>query len=273
VRNWILDQHNADVHFWKVYATQSTSLLAKLIAFVNWGLAKSHFPKIYSRMGRIISVCAEDKYLTLQITPSAKVDVIENGVDCSFFFPVRNRPSRPNPFRLLFTGTSVPRNMSALHQFVRKIYPLVRKQLPACELLVAGNFTEKAQLEFRDVPGVRFTGKVNDIRPSFNKSDVYISPFKETHGSKLKISEAMSMAMPIVSTPEGTRGFALEHNSSVLHAGNDNEFAEQIVRLSKDSPLREKIGRNAREVALATISWDVLGDRLIKLVQEHQESL
>jgi len=224
--NWILDQHNADIEFWRVYASQTTNYFIKGAALINWRLADKYFRKIYPRIGRIVSVCEEDKQLTLKLCPQAQVDVIENGVGCSYYAP--DRKTRTDPPRILFTGTSAPRNMIALHQFVSNVFPLIQKELPKAELLVGGNFHAKAQAKFKDNSNIRFTGRVDDMRPLFNQSDVYIAPFEETHGSKLKIAEAMAMGMCIVSTPEGVRGFPLVDGKSVF-IGHNSHFSRQSI--------------------------------------------
>lgn len=263
--NWILDQQNADVDFWRVYATQAPNWWLKLAALANWRLAAAHFPHIYASVGCVVSVCEADRQLTLAQSPQTQVAVIENGVDCAYYTP--DRAPRSGPPRLLFTGTSAPRNVTALRQFARNVWPLVQRELSNVELLVAGNFKPKAQAEFNHYSNIHFTGRVEDIRPYFNNSDVFIAPFEETHGSKLKIAEAMAMGMPIVSTPEGIRGFSLVDGESVLIAHNNEQFAIQIVGLLQDTALRDRLGAAARQVALATIDWQVLGTRLRKLVE------
>jgi glycosyltransferase involved in cell wall biosynthesis len=259
--NWILNQCDADVEFWRVYATQTTHPLARLAARVNYRLARNHYPSIYVSVGRIISVCEEDRQHTLTLAPQAQVDVIENGVDCSYYVP--RREARSGPPRLLFTGTSAARNMTALHRFVRNIFPLIRSQVPDVELLVGGNFSPAAQAEFAGVPNMRFTGRVDDMRPVFDQSDVFVAPFEETHGSKLKIAEAMAMAMPIVSTTQGIRGFALRDGESVLIADSAESFASCVVTLLQNSDLQQRLGDMARQIALQTIDWSVLGRRLV----------
>lgn len=271
VPNWILDQQNADVHFWRVYAGQVNSWSLKLAALVNWRLAAKHFPRIYASVGHIISVCEEDRQLTLELSPQTQVDVIENGVDCTYYFP--DRTAGTTSFRLLFTGTSAPRNVTALSQFVNNVWPLVRQEFPQIELLVAGNFKPDAQVAFKKYENVRFTGKVDDMRPYFNQSDVFVASFEETHGSKLKIAEAMAMGIPIVSTPEGIRGFSLVEGESVLVARDKEQFASQIASLLNDPNKRERIGNMARHVALATIDWQVLGQRLIQKIQAVHKKL
>ena len=270
--NWILNQCDADVDFWRVYMSHARNLIVKAASFINWRLAKPHFKKIYQQVGRIISVCEEDKRLTQKLAPSAKIDIIENGIDCSLFTPDKDRdPMRPP--RILFTGTSVRRNITALRWFTRKVFPLIRKSLPDVEFLVAGNFHPKAQKLFNNIPGIVFTGRVEDIRPCFNQSDIYVAPFLNAHGSKLKVAEAMAMAMPLVSTTAGIRGFPLKNGESVLIAETPDAFAQKCIELLKNASLRFTLGNSARYHALNTIDWRILGERLRGIVNEHKANM
>ena len=268
--NWILNQCDADVEFWRIYASQTTSFLYKIGALINWWLANKQFRNIYKRVGRIVSVCEEDKKLTQNLCSQTQVDVIENGVDCSYYTP--DRKTRTGPPRILFTGTSAARNLIALGKFIRNVFPSIQKEIPQSELIVGGNFNAKAQAKFKNFRNVRFSGRVDDMRPWFNQSDVFIAPFEETHGSKLKIAEAMAMAMSIVSTPEGIRGFPLVDGESVFIAYNNKQFAEHVTRLLRNPVQREKAGALAREIALTSINWEVLGVRLVNIVKTTEKA-
>ena len=267
MNNWIVDQHNADIQFWKVYASQTSNLLVKLLALINYRLADKFFRRIYKYIGRIISVCEEDKQLTLSVAPNAKIDVIPNGIDCAYYLPEKiDLAGQP---RLLFTGTSAMRNVTALREFVRDIFPLIKKRLPDVELVVGGNFNKKTQARFSSYNGIRFTGPVEDLRATFNQCHVYISPFDQTHGSKLKIAEAMAMAMPIVSTPQGVRGFKLVDGESVFIAHSNEQFANHVLSLLADPELREKTGAEARKIATSYLDWRILGERLSEIINSQ----
>jgi glycosyltransferase involved in cell wall biosynthesis len=268
--NWILDQHNADVQFWQAYTSYSSGL-TRLAAWVNWKLAARHFPRLYSRMSRIVAVSDEDRQLTQELAPQVPVVVVENGVDCVEFAP--HKTPEAHPPRILFTGTSAIRNVTALRDFVANVWPHVRQARPEAEFVVAGRFNPVAQAEFADVPGMRFTGFVEDIRPWFDCSDVFVAPFRQAHGSKLKIAEAMAMGMAIVSTPEGVRGFALQDGQSVSVAHTNEQFAAQVIELLNQPERRERMGEAARQVALATIDWAVLGERLRAIVDDVEREL
>ncbi len=262
--NWILDQHNADIDFWRVYSNQNDDMLKRIAARINWVFARTHFPKVYRSVAKIVSVCEEDKLITLKYCPNKEVHVIENGVYCDYYIPERGVSG---DMSILFTGTSAKRNMIALKYFVNNIFPLVLRSMPYAQLVIAGNFDMRSINEFSSFKNIIFTGPVQDIRPFFNRSSVFIAPFKETHGSKLKIAEAMAMAIPIVSTAEGIRGFKLVNGHSVLIGNSENEFADHIITILKNKNYGEKIGNEARAVALRTIDWKLLGERVRALIE------
>lgn len=263
-KHWILDQQNADVDLWRVYIKQTSNPLRKTAAFINWILARRHFPPIYHNVGAVVAVCQEDRELTLTLAPEARVEVVENGVDCLFLKP--NRSEVSSGTCLLFTGTSAIQNLLPLKRFAQTVLPMVRKQIPEIHLLVGGRFDRRKQREFARFEAMNFTGEVDDMRPIFDSSDIYVAPFHDAYGSKLKIAEAMAMAMPIVSTPMGVRGFPLEHKRSVMIARDDSEFVDHVVRLAKDPELRSRLGMAARDLAVKTIDWTILGQRLKHLL-------
>lgn len=263
---WILDQADADVHFWQVYARQARDPLLRFAAVLNGWLTYSVCRDIYPRTGRIVSVCEEDRALTLSISPRSRVDVIANGVDCDDFSPARMPVPEPT---LLFTGTSAPRNLRALRFFVLEVLPRIRHERPDVYLVVAGDFSPRAQAMFHGLPGVAFTGPLPDLRPLYNRSAIFVNPFFEAHGSKVKVSEALAMAIPIVSLPGGLRGLPVVDGESVILARDASDMADQVLRLLSNPELAAKVGNSGRQVALAHLDWKrVLGPRLRRLVDE-----
>lgn len=257
---WILDQHNADVHFWQGYEQHSREPAVRLAARINRSLTADYCQQVYPHTGMIISVCEEDRDLTRAIYAGTPIEVVENGVDCDYFVPVPKTCDQPT---LLFTGTSAERNMQALRYFVREVYPQVLAQIPNLRFLIGGNFSLQAQHELRDVQGIEFTGRVPDMRPVFQQARIFVNPFKQAYGSKLKVSEALAMGMCIVSFAEGVRGIPVVDRESVLLAHDSATMATTLVEALHNPALVEHIARNARTVAETALDWQrVLGPRL-----------
>lgn len=270
--HWILNQTDADIDFWRVYAAQSRGLVRRSAARLNYWLAAQHFPAIYRRVGRIISVCEEDRRLTQQYAPQVPIDVIANGVDCSRMQPQRvlRRDEAP---QLLFSGTSAARNLHALEHFLQRSWPLIRAVIPTARLCVAGDWQPAAQAQFRGTPGVWFTGRQDDLRPYFNQADLYIAPFSDSHGSKLKLAEALAMALPVVATAAAARGLAVRSGEQLVLAADDADFAAQCLALLADAAQRATLAHNARRFAEQQLDWPVLGRRLATIVEDVRTSL
>lgn len=266
---WIVDQVDECISMWWVYMKQG-GIFFKLICLFNYLLSFIHYKRVYRKAGCVISVCEEDRSLTLSYVPQAKVEVILNGVDCSSYVPPIEK--RQGPFVLLFTGTSVRRNLVALERLVRRIFPSVREILPEATLVVGGNFDRSSQSDYAG-EGVRFTGPVEDIRQVFRESDLFVVPFEDAHGSKLKVAEAMAMGLPIVSTPQGVRGFQLEPGRSVFIAESDEDFVRGICSLASDPGRRIAMGGAARKKAEDLIDWSAQGLRLKEIVDTVSKGL
>lgn len=264
---WILNQCDADIQFWQAYAAQAGNPLVKVAAQVNYLLARGHFPRIYANVGQVVCVSQEDAELTRPFAAQTPVGVVANGIEGTFYVPQREQ-ARAGAAQLLFTGTSARRNVTALRDFADHVLPQVLAAYPAARLLVAGNFSAESQAAFADVPAITFTGRVADMRPYFDESDIFVAPFRDAHGSKLKVAEAMAMGMAVVSTQAGVRGFPVRHGESVLVAQDDADFARQIIRLIEAPAERARIGTAARALALAELDWDLLGVRVRALVDE-----
>jgi len=163
--------------------------------------------------------------------------------------------------------------MKALRQFFKDIYPKIRYKVPEVEFIIGGNFSKKARKEFACIPAIRFTGKVGDLRPFYNKSSIFVNPFDEIYGSKLKVSEALAMGICVVSYSGGVKGMPVIKDESVLIAHDNKEFAKQTIYALSNHDFAEKIGKSGRLVAEKYLDWRrVLGPRLRRIVNQVMDS-
>lgn len=263
---WVVDQWDADVHYWDVQTGQLEQPLHQLMARVNRDLTYRHCRQIYPRIGRLLSVCEEDRELSLAVAPDARVGVIANGLDCDYYRPERSPDPAPS---ILFTGTSDVRNLNALHFFLREVYPLVREAVPEARFVLGGNFSAETRRSLEGVAGLSATGRVPDIRPLYQQSPIFVSPYQDASGSKMKVSEALATGSCVVALPMGIRGLALVEEEEVLVGRDGQEMARQIIRALRDPTLARRIGAGGRRFAERNLDWRrVLGPRLRRIVAE-----
>ena len=72
---------------------------------------------------------------------------------------------------------------------------------------------------------VTFRGFVGDLDSELDASDVVIIPIESGSGTRIKAIDALSRALPIISTRKGVEGLGLEDGLTYLRAETDADFA------------------------------------------------
>lgn len=96
---------------------------------------------------------------------------------------------------------------------------------------------------------------------------VALNPMRTGSGTNLKLVEYLDSATPVVSTPFGARGVAVEDGRDLLLASPEN-FANAIREVFGDPAAAERRALAGRRIAEEQYDWDRLGDRLADLVRD-----
>jgi glycosyltransferase involved in cell wall biosynthesis len=96
------------------------------------------------------------------------------------------------------------------------------------------------------------------------RSRVYVVPLRIGGGTRMKIYEAMAMALPVVSTRIGAEGLPVSDGRDILLADEPAEFARRTVDLLRDEAQRRSLGAAGRRMVTENFSWEsvarVFGD-------------
>lgn len=163
-------------------------------------------------------------------------------------------------------------NTEALHWFASEVWPIVRRRAPKAQLLVAG-----AVCKSLDKPdptsGIQLLGYVPSLQAFYESIDIAVVPLLRGSGIKIKLLEATSYQVPVVSTMVGLDGLEF-FGDSVLIANTASEFAERIIQLFQDTDRRNKMIKTANEVIRQTLSprecYGPLNTELQKLADPAQ---
>ncbi|RJP50443.1 MAG: glycosyltransferase [Anaerolineaceae bacterium] len=222
-------------------------------------------PRQASKFGRCLTVSEMDRQLLLEKNPKLRIEVIPNGVDAHLF---AIRPEVQGQYVLIFVGNMayLPCADAVLY-FCEQILPQIRRAIPNVEFWVVGKDPpEKIQALNGD--GIRVTGRVEDVRPYYVQSTACVVPLRAGGGTRLKILESLAMGRPVVSTSIGCEGLELKDGEHILIADDPAAFAQQTVRLLKDSSFRQQLARNGRQAVEARYDWDVITKKLVDVYRE-----
>jgi polysaccharide biosynthesis protein PslH len=257
----VFDWHNIESEAMRRYSMAAASAARKtyaaltarrLAAFEDYALRKA--------LGHAVCSARERDQLC-RLRPSARIAVIENGVDAGAFREAA-LPSEQRR-RLLFVGSmNYHPNVDAAVSFTRALWPSLRAQFPEWRLTVVGSNPAPAVLALRDEPGVEVTGAVDDVRPYYREAVAAIVPLRSGGGTRLKILEAMAAGTPVVSTPLGAEGLMVSPGENILIAESLAEWQRQLAALAPQGELWRRISCAGRGLAQSRYDWADIGESL-----------
>jgi glycosyltransferase involved in cell wall biosynthesis len=217
---------------------------------------------------KLITMSSEDKqFIERELGKTTNTSVVANGVDLDFFSAVKkNLPKDPT---VLFVGTFkwLP-NIEAVEEIVKKIWPMIIKELPNAKLKIVGfSPTEKIRAYAQD-PSIQVLGAIEDIRDAFATAHVLLAPIRSGKGTRYKVLEAMITATPVVATTLAAEGLDLKNGENVLIADSSSALAESTIKLLRSKALQQKLGMAGQKIVRRGYSWDAIAKDLDKVYKE-----
>ncbi|HPP74155.1 MAG TPA: glycosyltransferase family 4 protein [Armatimonadota bacterium] len=272
----ILDEHNVEYKIIERIAKSEGLSPKGLFAQIEWRKLRRWELGTCGKFDMVFTVTDNDKQTFSTENPELQNLVcIPIGVDFSSFSQVELDPDARD---IVSIGTmSWPPNIDSILYFANEIYPLVNTKVDGVRLIVAGsNPPDEIKLLSERDNSIEVTGFVEDIRTVASRAAVFIVPLRSGSGLRVKILNALSMGLPVVSTSVGCEGIGTEAGRHLLVADTPDDFAEAVIRILSNHKLRVELGQEGREFVLANYSWDSIYKRidaaLDSLVPDKQSS-
>ncbi|MGF6992026.1 glycosyltransferase family 4 protein [Paraburkholderia sp. GAS32] len=157
-------------------------------------------------------------------------------------------------------------NLEALRFLVAEVVPVTKAM--GCHLTIhaVGGYDERARNVVADSPHIVLHGFVSDYSQIVEKCSAALLPIVEGTGVKTKVLDAMSLGMPVLTTPLGAEGLNVQHMSHLVIAHTAAEMADFIVFLSKDVELSNQLAVRSREYIARNHDPIVLGENFSRFV-------
>lgn len=219
-----------------------------------------NYEKILEKYDLSLVCSGEDRTYLQQERGIKNIEVLPNGVDVSTFSSEGHRYDLDKT--ILFTGNmDYAPNVDAVQYFVADIFPLIRKEIPDAEFVIAGQRPVKKVLELAG-NGVTVTGFVRNLQDMYAKASIVVAPLRFGAGTQNKVLEAMAMGVPIVSHNIGFAGLNIRSGEGVILALETEQFARECITLLQSVSTREAIGKAGKEIIKTRYDWDVVAEKL-----------
>jgi len=213
-----------------------------------------------------------------------KIRYLHNAVNVERFTPGepdqrvirRYMRAKPSEKLLLYVGR-ISRKKGVLD--LVKTFSRIVSEEPDAILALAGReekwYAERARELVKELElhrNVAFLGPIpnQDVVHLMRACEVFVYSSIGGEGIPRAILEAMACGKPVVATrvsgiPEAVRD---GETGYVVEVGDHEAFAGRVLRLLRDPSLRERMGRNARDLAEREFNYDSIIPKLAKIIRE-----
>jgi glycosyltransferase involved in cell wall biosynthesis len=255
----VLDEHNVEAEIARRYFEIERSWLRKCLAYMDYRKFGTYEPRECRKYDHVFVVSPRDQSL-LEDSGVRNVSCIPIGVDTQRLLPLGLNPGSK---KIVFIGTMYwPPNIDAVNWFSQEVFPLIKLKRSDCQFLIIGKKPPLSVQKLARDGNILVLGYVEDPTEYLRDCAAFIVPLRIGGGIRVKILNALAWGLPIVSTTVGAEGIAVTSGENILIEDHPEGFAAAVIRLIHDLPMRERLSKNGRQLAVKVYDWEKVYARL-----------
>jgi sugar transferase (PEP-CTERM/EpsH1 system associated) len=242
----------------RLAARDSRSVFGRWVGRIEVGRTEAFEGRMVHAFDRVLATSRVDAQALHALDGdggrASPITVLTNGVDLDYFSPAE--ASQRLPFRLVMSGKmSYHANVTMALEFTQQTFPLVQARFPQAELWIVGKDPTREVMSLHRPPAVQVVGTVPDLRPYLGQASAAVAPLRYGAGVQNKVIEAMACATPVVVSPSGVQGLAIEPGREAIVAEPGEQMAEAVVAILADEERRQRIGTAGRRYVEQHHDW------------------
>ncbi len=160
-----------------------------------------------------------------------------------FFDKYSSLQRKPDSKSIIFFGAmGRPENYECVIWFIENVF----KNLPDDFSFTIIGGSPSPLLEKYRSERIRITGFVESPAPYFEKALCMVVPLLSGAGIKIKVLEAMSAGIPVLTNSIGIEGIPAKAGAEYIHCENASDYEKAILGLSCDEKMQASICENSR---------------------------
>ena len=141
-------------------------------------------------------------------------------------------------------------NSNAVNWFLSNVWPIINRKYGGeiNFVIVGGGLTAGLKQRFLTFPNVSVAGFVANPVPIFNDAFCFIVPLQLGAGIKVKVLDAMSSGIPVVTNHVGIEGIPASPGIDYMHCVTIDDYVTSISKLKDNKVFRNSLSKNAQEI-------------------------
>lgn len=187
---------------------------------------------ILRKFDEIWTYSVEEEYIFQQFTD---VRVLLRPVS----FPINfEKLHTKHKYEVIYVASQNPHNIMGVTWFLNEVLPF----LPDIKIHVIGGICKKTE----NYANIINHGFVDDLDEIYRSAKVVICPMLSGTGVKIKVLEALSYGLPVVTTRRGVDGLINKISNGCVITNEPKNFAQYIIKLLKDEDFYSKISNESK---------------------------
>jgi glycosyltransferase involved in cell wall biosynthesis len=157
-------------------------------------------------------------------------------------------------YDLLFLGMSNPQNVDAMKFFLGEIFPNIVKGKPDVRLAIAGkisndiqNICNDLQVDPQLLQNIEIMGYVPDLSALYYGARLMLCPVRTGGGTNMRLVEAMSYSLPIITTRQCAGALSMQNNVNALITDDPVEYTEYVLQALADPQRAQQISHEIKQ--------------------------
>lgn len=175
--------------------------------------------KMLDKFDQVWAISNDEYYIFSQFINNVKLVPFSPTLSLEYTFS-----KRKTTFDIIYVASENPHNIKSAKWFFEKVYPILDQNF---KILVIGKIC-KHILDYKNVAKINF---VEDLSAEYLKSKISICPMLTGTGVKIKVLEALSFGLPIVTNLRGVDGLVNKSKNGCVVCANEIDFAKNIASL------------------------------------------
>lgn len=239
----ICDEHDISSIAFARYSQRETNIFFKLIYLLE-SRKLEHLEKVWiPRFDHIFSISQSDKEQLMNLgARTDKVTFLPTAykIDNCYNYP-------QDPPVILFIGLlSWKPNADGLVWFLDNVYPSIQNRISNVKFFIVGKYDHRIQKRIQNPKNnnVKYLGYIEDLDSIYKKATVFVVPILVGGGVRIKLLDAMSRGIPVVSTRIGAEGVEVHDGQEILIRDTLKDFGTAVVKVIKNKNLAIKLSKN-----------------------------
>lgn len=203
--------------------------------------------------------------------------LVKNGIDekkihilTPYYHNMANINHNAENCDVLFWGAmNRSENSEAAIWFIKNVMPLIKDT--RVRFVVAGNNPPQVLRDYSS-DNVLITGFVEDETKLFSSSMCFVAPLINGAGIKVKVLEAFSSGIPVLTNDVGIEGIPAKDGKEYFHCVTPQEYADVIIKIADKAINIQELGKNQHQMIHDAFDLDQSFDRYLTMLKRTSEN-